>query len=93
MQEDGSMTEAELHAYNQKEARERPERKALDQRYAYAVDWLETNFNSLTHWRRFVTHVEQIIKTFREEEKAQTPFQGSACMRELHAEKGKATYE
>ena len=80
------MTPAELEAYAQKRARERPERHALEQRYAYAVDWLQTNFTSVAHLRRFVEHVETMIETFRAEERAMAPFEGSAFLRELIAE-------
>jgi hypothetical protein len=83
---DGSMTLAELAAYRAKRDRERPEYDRLTQRYQSACFWLESNFDSLTYWRRFVEGVEQIVRQFRREERALPPFAGSAFMRELCAE-------
>jgi hypothetical protein len=83
---DGSMTDAELAAYRAKRDRERPEYDQLTRRYKSACFWLESNFNSLTHWRHFVEHTEQIIRQFRQEEQALPPFEGSAFLRELCAE-------
>jgi hypothetical protein len=80
---DGSMTEAASAAYDAKRDRERPEDDQLTRRYKSVCFWLESNVNSLTHWRRFVEHVEQIIRQFRREEQALPPFNGSAFMREL----------
>jgi hypothetical protein len=82
----GGMTHAELGAYAAKRAREQPERDRLTRRYHAATGWLESNCNSLSHWRRFVEHVEQLIAAFRREERAQALFDGSAFMRELCAE-------
>jgi hypothetical protein len=82
---DDGMTPAELAAYRAKRDRERPEYDRLTQRYRSACFWLESNFDSLTHWRRFVEGVEQIIRLFRREEHALPPFEGSAFMHELCA--------
>lgn len=79
----GGLTRAQLADYNQKRDRELPEREALSRRYWAADAWLETNFTSLAHWRRYVEAVEAIIATFRAEE-AQLPFsRASSFMREL----------
>ena len=59
---DGSMTDAEQDAYRAKRDRERPDVDRLTRRYEAACFWLESNFNSLTHWRRFVAYTEQIIR-------------------------------
>jgi len=80
------MTPAELESHRAKQHRERPEYEQLTRRYKSACCWLESNFDSLTHWRRFVEHTEQIIRQFRREEQALPPFEGSAFMRELCAE-------
>ena len=79
----GSMTQAEQDAYRAKRDREHPERQQLTRRYEDAWSWLETNFNSLTHWRRVVEQFEAQIRQFREEEAALPPFEGSAFLREL----------
>jgi hypothetical protein len=83
---DGSMTPAELEASRAKRDRERPEYDRLTQRYRAACFWLESNFDSLTYWRRFVEGVEQIILQFRREEHTLPPFAGRAFMRALCAE-------
>jgi len=80
---DGSMTQAEQDAYRAKRERERPEYQDLRRRYEEAWSWLESNFNSLTHWRRVVEQFEHLIRQFRDEEAALPPFEGSAFMREL----------
>ena len=67
---DGSMTPPELAAYRAKRKRECLEIDRLTRRYQSACFWLESNFDSLTHWRRFVEGVEQLIRQFRREEKA-----------------------
>jgi hypothetical protein len=77
------MTAAELNAYQGKRHRERPEREQLTRRYEAAWSWLETNFNSLTHWRRVVEQFEEQIRQFRDEEATLPPFEGSAFLREL----------
>jgi hypothetical protein len=83
---DGGLTPAQLASYFAKQDRERPECEQLTRRYRSACFWLESNFNSLIHWRRFVEHTEHIIVQFRREEHALPPFEGSAFMRELCAE-------
>ena len=82
---EGGMTPAELAAHHAKRDRERPEYDQLTRRYRSACFWLESTFDSLTHWRRFVESVEQIILQFRREEHALPPFEGRAFMRELCA--------
>ena len=77
------MEQADYEAYQCKRDQERPEREALNQRYASAMDWLETNCNTLTHWRRFVLHVEEIITTFRAEEQRIEPCEDSCFLYEL----------
>ena len=77
------MTEEVYQAYGRHQARERAARQALDARYAAAVGWLESNFNSLEHWRRFVQHVEALIARFREEERQAPPYPESALLRQV----------
>ena len=73
---DGGMTPAELAAYRAKRDRERLEYDRLTRRYQSVCGWLERNFDSLTHWRRFVEHAERIIGQFRREEDALPPVCG-----------------
>jgi hypothetical protein len=80
---DGSLTQAEHDAYRAKHERERPEYEQLTRRYEAAWSWLETNFNSLAHWRRVVEQFEAQTRQFREEEAALPPFEGSAFLRAL----------
>ena len=80
---DGSMTHAEHDAYRAKRQRERPEYEQLRRRYEVAWSWLESNFNSLSHWRRVVEQFERLIQQFREEDTALPPFEGSAFLCEL----------
>jgi hypothetical protein len=83
---DGSMTEAEYAAYQAKRVREWREHAALDRRYKRVCSLLESTFNSLTQWRRFVEQAEALLGQFRAEEQVLPPFAGSAFMRELCAE-------
>jgi hypothetical protein len=80
------MTLAELAAHQAKRDRERPKYDQRTRRYRAACCWRESPCDSLTHWRRFVAHVEQIITQCRREEHALLPFEGRAFMRELCAE-------
>jgi hypothetical protein len=77
-----------VDAYDQKRAAERPAREQLHQRYREVLDWLERNFHSLSHWRRFVEHAEALIQTFREEEPLTNPSAASAFMYELRRNYG-----
>ncbi len=83
---EGGMTPAEIDAYNTKRLRERPEHDRLTRRYRRAMLWLESDCNTLTHWRRFVAHTEAILHQFREERDALPPFEGSGFMWELSQE-------
>jgi len=65
------MADAEDHISRRHQAAEARERDALHTRYAYAMDWLETHYTALDHWRRVVIHVEQLIHVLRHEEYGQ----------------------
>ena len=80
------LTPAQLAAYHAKRDYEQPEREALNKRYIAANTWLVTNFTSLSHWRRYVEAVEQIISTFRAEERQQSFSRACSFLRELMAD-------
>jgi uncharacterized damage-inducible protein DinB len=79
----GAVTYRQQLAHLRKQRREWPERAQLNQRHRVACTWLETNFTSLAHWRRYVEAVEAVIALFRQEELAQPYFAGCSFMREL----------
>jgi hypothetical protein len=63
----GAMPEAAYQAYLATRTREMPERRALNLRYAETGKWMESNFDTLDHWRRYVAHIEVLMVMFREE--------------------------
>ncbi len=77
-----------IAAYRQKRDTEWPAREALNHRYREVLDWPGRNFNSLSHWRRFVEHSEALIQRFREEEPFVNPSDESAFMYELRRDYG-----
>jgi len=80
------MSKAQYDAYEAKRWREQRERDQLHQRLREAELWLESNFNLLTHYHRYVRTVEALMVQLRQEELRQPPMGISSFFRELCAE-------
>ena len=71
--EQGTIPEEVYQLHVAECTRQMPEYRALTWRYHEAWKWMESNFDTLDHWRRYVEHVEALMVLFREEERDREP--------------------